>query len=43
MKCKRLIEATVYTVIIVLGIVALALVAASPPEFANNKIVYQGF
>jgi len=36
-------ESLVYVILIILSVIILWLVAISPPDFLNNKIIYQGF
>lgn len=43
MKTHRLIERSLYVAIVILSLIALALVLASPAEFLNNKVIYGGF
>jgi hypothetical protein len=40
---KPTAEQIVYGLLLVLGALVLLLLALAPPEFLNNKIVYQGF
>jgi len=43
MSTKSLIEYLIYGLIILLSLIILELVIVSPPDFTNNKSVYQGF
>ena len=43
MKIKPTLELFVCVAVVVLCLAALALVAASPGQFNNAKVVYQGF
>jgi len=43
MPSKSAIEYLVYALVIVLSIIVLLLIFVSPPDFAANKSVYQGF
>jgi hypothetical protein len=43
MTPRRLIERLIYIVLIILGLIAIGLVLASPPDFVKNKVVYGGF
>ena len=36
-------EYLVYVSLIILSLIIIFLLVISPPEFLNNKIVYQGF
>jgi hypothetical protein len=36
-------ERIIYTLVILLSVIALVLVALSPATFLQNKVVYQGF
>jgi hypothetical protein len=43
MDIRRLIESLIYALLVVLIVTAVALVAASPPEFTQTDLVYKGF
>ena len=40
---KSFIEFLIYTLVTILALVILSLVIISPPNFTDNKSVYQGF
>lgn len=40
---KFTIEFLIYALVIILSAIILAMIAVSPPNFTQNKSVYQGF
>ena len=43
MKIKPNLNFFIYALVVLLALATLALVAASPDQFSNTKVVYQGF
>jgi hypothetical protein len=43
MKLKPNLESFVYLAVITLSLIALVLVASSPEQFKDTKVVYQAF
>lgn len=43
MTLRSIIECFIYTLVIILSLVALWLVASVPANFLNTRVIYQGF
>jgi len=43
MKAPRLLERSVYALVILLSVIVLLLVLNAPSGFLNARVVYQGF